>query len=88
MNISGSMPVDDGGVSLRIVRILKHFQKPVHIDLLARELGYRPENLMGDLNSLAEKGTVTIDRVNETVVLTGNKSSSLSTFFHWLSGTS
>ena len=86
--MSGSMPVEDGSVSLRIVRILKRYQSAVHIDLLARELGCRPETLMGDITSLAEKGTVEYDKDKGTIALIGIKISSLSTFFHWLSGTS
>jgi hypothetical protein len=87
MNVSGSMPVQDGGISLRIVNFLQSYPSAVPIDFLAKELGRRPETLNDDLSSLAAKGVVKIDTQNGTVALIDTKGSVLSTFFHWVSGT-
>lgn len=87
MNISGSMPVDDGGISLRIVNFLQNYPSAVPIDFLAKEVGHRPETLMDDLSSLETKGVVKINREAQTIALSEPKTSVLSTFFHKLSGT-
>jgi len=88
MNISGSKYfVEDGDVSLSIVRFLQKYPAAIPIDFLARELGRRPEMLADDINSLQQKGVVTIDPSKQTIVLTEKQSSPLSGLFHWLSGT-
>jgi len=81
------MPVEDGGISLRIVHFLQSYPSPVPIDFLARELGRRPETLTQDLDFLEAKGVVVIDSKDGTIRLTDVKKSPLSTLFHWLSGT-
>ena len=87
MSISGSMPVEAGGVSLRIVNFLQGYPSAVPIDFLAKELGYRSETLLSDLLSLEAKGVVKVNQQNQTIALTEAKRSALSTFVHWASGT-
>ena len=81
------MPIEDGGISLRIVNVLQSYPSAVPIDFLAKELGQRPEKLKDDLEFLEAKGVVRINRQEQTIALTEAKKSPLSTFFHWVSGT-
>jgi hypothetical protein len=87
MNVSGSMPTEDGGISLQIVNFLQGYPSAIPIDFLAKGVGRRPEHLMEDLTALEGKGVITVNREGGTVALTEPNKSVLSAFFHWASGT-
>jgi len=81
------MPIQDGGISLRIVNFLGKYPYAIPIDFLAKELGRRSEDLMTDLSSLQSRGVVKINQEQQTVAVVETKPAKLSAFFHWLSGT-
>lgn len=87
MNLSGAAPVGNAGISVRIVDWLGKFEGDVPIDFLAQQVGQRPENLMADLEQLANRGIVKIDTARGTVGLAGEREKSiLGGFFKALSG--
>ena len=88
MNVTSSARVEGAGTSVRIVDFLEKFATPVPIDLLAKELGRRPEKLADDLAALEAREVVKVDPSTQTVTLVGpaGKSSGLTHLFHWIAG--
>jgi len=86
VNVTGSAPIEGGGLSLRIVDILEKYQAGLPIDFLAKQLGRRSESLMEDLTSLEARGVVTIDQGAQTAALAQSKKTTRSSLFSWISG--
>lgn len=87
MNISGSAPIRNIGISFRIVDFLEGFASDVPIDFLAQQLDRSAEGLMGDLTQLEARGVVRIDRQNQKVgLLREEKKFRLGNLFQTLSG--
>lgn len=88
MNVSGSAPIESGGISVRIVDLLEKYRSAIPIDFLAKELGRRSEPLLDDLLRLQSMGVVEIDQTHRTAALVRREGTKfgLAKFFQTLSG--